>query len=294
MIVAGHLTIDEIEAPGKGLHISMGGAACYASLGARLTGINVKILSKIGGDFPENYLELLKRAGIDLDQVKRIDSSKTTRFKLTYIDEERMLKILARAPTIELRELSGEPVYLGPVAWEIRLEDVRKVAEAGNIVALDPQGVLREADADGTIRLKQIDAMALRGIHVLRLASREAEILTGSENFFEAAGRLLEVGVEVVVLSMGSKGVLVASSARRFRVPAYPVEAVDPTGAGDVLGGCFFAEYLRSGELEWSASLASAAASLAVEAQGPEHLVSVSGKELRRRAEVLLEQVERL
>jgi len=294
LIVVGHLTIDEIEVPGRGVRVAMGGAACYASLGARLTGIDVKILSKIGGDFPGNYLELLRKAGINLDQVEKVNNSKTTRFRLTYIDEERTLRILARAPEIKLKDLGSRPAYLGPVAWEISLEDVKTVAEKGGVVALDPQGVLRQADVDGVIRLKRIDPMLLRGVNVLRLASKEAEILTGLSNPLKAAGKLLEVGVETVLLSMGSKGVLAASSAGFFRVPAYPVEAVDPTGAGDVLGGCFFAEYLRSGELEWSASLASAAASLAVEAPGPEHLVSVSGRELRRRAETLLEQVERL
>ena len=294
MIVVGHLTIDEIEVPGRGVRVAMGGAACYASLGARLTGIDVKILSKIGGDFPGNYLELLRKAGINLDQVEKVNNSKTTRFRLTYIDEERTLRILARAPEIKLKDLGSRPAYLGPVAWEISLEDVKTVAEKGGVAALDPQGVLRQADVDGVIRLKRIDPMLLRGVNVLRLASKEAEILTGLSNPLKAAGKLLEVGVETVLLSMGSKGVLAASSAGFFRVPAYPVEAVDPTGAGDVLGGCFFAEYLRSGELEWSASLASAAASLAVEAPGPEHLVSVSGRELRRRAETLLEQVERL
>lgn len=293
MIVAGHLTIDEIEMPRQRIRVAMGGTACYASLGARLTGIDVRILSKIGGDFPENYLRLLRKAGINLDRVERVSSSKTTRFRLTYIDEERTLKILARAPAIKLGDLD-EPVYLGPVAWEISLDEVKEVVERGKMVALDPQGVLRQADADGVISLKHINPTILRGVNVLRLTSKEAEALTGLNNPLEAVGKLLEIGVETVLLSMGSSGVLAASPAGCFRVPAYPVEVVDPTGAGDVLGGCFFAEYLRSGELEWSVSLASAAASLAVETQGPEHLISVSSRELRRRAETLLERVERL
>ena len=82
---------------------------------------------------------------------------------------------------------------------------------------------------------------------------------------------------------------------KKFLIPIYETKAVDPTGAGDVFGGAFLAEFLRSGEIDWASAVGSAAASIAVEGHGFLPLLSKDfRREVYRRAELIHERVRRI
>ena len=61
--------------------------------------------------------------------------------------------------------------------------------------------------------------------------------LTGAADYEEAADQLLSNGLKLVAITLGSKGALVATSTYREIVKAFPVNAVDTTGAGDAFVG---------------------------------------------------------
>jgi ribokinase len=67
-----------------------------------------------------------------------------------------------------------------------------------------------------------------------------------------------------VLVTLGEQGVLVADGPLCTRVPAYAVEAVNPTGAGDAFNAGFCYGLARGWDLLSSTRFASAAASLAV------------------------------
>jgi 2-dehydro-3-deoxygluconokinase len=67
---------------------------------------------------------------------------------------------------------------------------------------------------------------------------------------------------------MGAKGTLVATSARRERVPARQVKPVDATAAGDTFEGAFLTEYLRTDDPFRAAAYANAAAALSTQGYG--------------------------
>ena len=87
----------------------------------------------------------------------------------------------------------------------------------------------------------------------------EARALTGCRAPEEAADALLARGCGAVVIKLGRHGCLVASRAARRHVPAYPVQAVDSTGAGDVFGAAFMAALVRGWDPERAARLGNAA-----------------------------------
>lgn len=69
----------------------------------------------------------------------------------------------------------------------------------------------------------------------------EAEHLTGESDPERAARRLLQLGAKAVVMTLGGAGALVAQGDRVERIPPYPVDVVDTTGAGDAfVGGLAF------------------------------------------------------
>ncbi|MDO9412580.1 MAG: sugar kinase [Pseudolabrys sp.] len=82
------------------------------------------------------------------------------------------------------------------------------------------------------------------------------------------ADRCLELGPEIVALKLGAKGTLVADYDERIRIPPYPCESVDATGAGDTFGGAFIARLVANDELEEAAHYAAAAAALSTEGYG--------------------------
>ncbi|MEM1655170.1 MAG: PfkB family carbohydrate kinase [Nitrososphaerota archaeon] len=296
--VVGHLTIDEIEIEGRS-YTSMGGVACYVSLAARALGAGVKIFTRIGRDFPREYLRVLEEAGIDLSGVISGKDENSTRFKLTYTGDQRRLRLLSRAGSLSLEEIACElqsfdAVYLGPVAWEMNMDSIIELFSRVSRPVLDPQGLMRVADEMGLIELKKIDLEMLRP-WILKLSREEAEVLTRSADPLEMLDRLMGVGAEITILTMGRLGSLVARGHEILKVPCYETTIFDSTGAGDVFGGAFTTSYLDSRDLWWAAAMASAMASIVVEGPSFKPLISPGvGEEAERRARIILERMERL
>ena len=113
----------------------------------------------------------------------------------------------------------------------------------------------------------------LKMVEVLTPNETEAQILTGVEVTDEesarmAAENLLECGVKAVILTMGTKGFLLATNDRLEFVPAIKVDAVDATAAGDAFtGGLAFG--LAQGQALFEAALfANRVAALSVTKMG--------------------------
>jgi fructokinase len=69
--------------------------------------------------------------------------------------------------------------------------------------------------------------------YVVKLSDDELSPLLGTEDAQQAAEKLLERGVSLVLVSMGPEGAFYASREFTGSVPAFEVEVVDSTGAGD-------------------------------------------------------------
>lgn len=87
---------------------------------------------------------------------------------------------------------------------------------------------------------------------IMELAARST-IVIASAYHAEARGlapeaacaELLAAGASVAIVTLGAAGAVGRSATERHTEPAYPVVAVDTTGAGDVYHGAFFVAYLE-------------------------------------------------
>jgi sugar/nucleoside kinase (ribokinase family) len=93
-------------------------------------------------------------------------------------------------------------------------------------------------------------------------ATAEGEHHPVGERSLEVAEALRALGSRVAVVTDGERGCWCASADGTFHLPAYPVAAVDTTGAGDVFHGAFLAAIARGWDLRRSLLVASAAAAL--------------------------------
>ncbi len=96
----------------------------------------------------------------------------------------------------------------------------------------------------------------------------DAQLLTGCETPEAICDFYLGLGARIVALTLGKNGTMVATPSSRALVPAFPVQAVDASGAGDTFDGAFLAEWLRTGDPFAAASYANAAAALATLGHG--------------------------
>lgn len=297
IVVAGHFCIDTIHLPNRRKpYTILGGSAAYVSLLAKRLGVSVSVISKVGGDFPEAYLWWLSQEGINLTNVSKILQEKTTKFELKYTNDmsNRTLILTSKAPPITVKDLpkflEAKAIHLAPITDEIPYDVAEKLKQSTRILSLDPQGLVRTFNQNGTVIHKPLeDKHILEIVNVYKSSKEEIDAVTGTADLQTAMKLLHDFGVETVIVTMGVKGAVLSIDGALYEIPAYqPNKLVDPTGAGDAFIGGFLAEYVHGKEALWCACVGSAAASTVVEGVGP--MLMGSGGEIRRRAELLYEK----
>ncbi len=278
LVTVGHFAIDTISSP-KLIpeRTALGGSATYVSLAAARLGAKVSVISKCGKGFPNQYLDWLRSNQVDLSGIKRIESGVTTRFALRYQREhKRRLQLKALAPAITTNDipntLQAQAIHVAPIANEVSISVVRKLGKLAPLLSLDPQGFVRDFNANGNVRPKRLKTEPiLELIDVYKSSQDEMRRITGIANLRQAAREIHDHGVKIVIVTRGLRGSTLLFEGVFYNVAACkPQVVLDPTGAGDAYIGAFLAEYLRGEDPYWCACVGSAAASFVVEGVGPE------------------------
>lgn len=158
------------------------------------------------------------------------------------------------------REVIAEAACL-VTQCEVPPETVAHAVELGR--SLGKRVVLNLAPA------RAVADATLAGLSCLAVNETEAEFLTGrpvgtAAEVAAAAAALLAKGPEAVLLTLGARGTYVAAAGVRELVPAFAVEAVDTTAAGDVHCGAFAVGMVEGRPLLEAVRFANAAAALSV------------------------------
>lgn len=103
---------------------------------------------------------------------------------------------------------------------------------------------------------------ALKLVDVLKPCKAAARELTGITDYSRMADQLLNLGPKIVAITQGEDGCLIASRERKVQVPAFRVNVVDTTGAGDAFMGGLSYSLLQGWDLERSGLFANACAAL--------------------------------
>lgn len=120
---------------------------------------------------------------------------------------------------------------------------------------------------------RDFDSLYIPKINILVLNEVEAGFLAGIpvENEADAenaAQKLVDSGVEKVIITLGSKGAFVVTKTEKVMIPAFKVDAVDTTAAGDTFCGTFAVAQAEEKSLKDSLLFASAAAAISVTRMG--------------------------
>ena len=290
--VVGHVAVDKVITH-YNERAQLGGPPTYFAVVCQRLGKSVEAATKVGGDLPVEFASRLKELGIHRKGMV-IDDAESTRFVLDYRGADRSLRVESVCEEIGPEDILELPevVLLAPIVGEVPASTVSSID--ADVIALDPQGFLRDIRPDGSIMPRRwFDEGLLRRLTIYKSSEEELRLITEDANTLRGLETIIRLGAEVAVATMGGEGALLVTRRGRFRVPALEIsEVLDPTGAGDAFMGALFSVYLDGEEPLWCASMGAAMASCVVETLGAG--LDASRKQVEERAEDVYNRVVRL
>ncbi len=163
--------------------------------------------------------------------------------------------------------ICGSSLSVSEAMRKLCYQAVEFTKAAGGRVSFDPN--LRPELLGGAEALRHVCSPVLLASQVVLPSGSEAELLTAVNGPEAACRALLKLGPEVVALKRGAAGCTIFTKERELDVPAFPVEAVDPTGAGDCFDAGFVAGLAEGLSLEETGRLANACGALGATRKGP-------------------------
>lgn len=242
-----------------------GGLASCSLVAAARLGAKTKIISRIGDDALGEYIRAdLQREGVDVSLLLE-EAGSESHVSLILVDEQSGDRsIITRPPTgaaispaeIKREHLAGARVLFVDNITPATLQLAAWAREANIKVVLDPARPYAE--------IKPL--LELVDVPIVPEQWAKAWLPDGPPA--EVAQRLFEAGAEIAVVTLGERGAVVCWDQGLRQFPAYPVNVVDTTGAGDAYHGAFMYALLQGWDVPRMAQFASAVGSLNCRAMG--------------------------
>ena len=256
---------------GKDFYLSLGGKAANQAVAAARHGAATAIVSRVGDDFLGEFaLEQLRAEGVETCAVLTDSAGTGVSPVLVGSDGDYRSVIIPRAC-----DRMGEedvvrllPMLAGAAVLVIQLEvPVRASLEAAEHAKAIGVTVLLNAAPPVSL-----DCGALRHVDVLVVNEREALALAASTGLrprhLDDALEQLTQHVSQVVVTIGSRGCILADEGNRWWIPGYEVAVCDTVGAGDTFTGVLAAELAAGRSISEALPLANAAGALATTKPG--------------------------
>ena len=149
---------------------------------------------------------------------------------------------------------SAEYLHLDGFHGEATLQAAKWMKEAGKTVVLDGS---RTSGRVGEHLRKLVQY-----VDVLITGAGFARGLTDIDDIWKAGERILEIGPRIFVETVGEDGSYTITAEERFHTPAFQVDVIDTTGAGDVFHGAYIVGLLQGWNLRQIALFATAVSAI--------------------------------
>jgi len=328
-VIAGKLLRNYVITPqGKALSDVPGGGLIYAAAGMAVWETGIGLISRAGEDYPQAWLGQLAQRGLDIRGIRILPEAVDVRYFIAYPDGQTATTdnpvahyaryglvfpktLLGYTPpanqvdsrtlpsTLTIRQNDFPPDYLDATAAHLCPLDylshtlLPAVLRRGNIhtLTLDPGAQYMNPT------FWEYIPVLLNGLTAFLCSEEKARSLFQgrSTDLWEMAETLASYGCEIVVIKRGSQGQYLFNGRDRTHwiIPAYPVQVVDPTGAGDAYCGGFLAGYRASYDPLQAALAGCISAAMAIEGTNPFHSFDALPGLAKARMEALQDMVRK-
>jgi ribokinase len=239
---------------GKKFDLGFGGKGANQAVAARLCGASVAMIAKVGSDlFGPATIKNFEAQGIDARHV-RIAEGVSSGVAPIFVEpngQNRIIVVKGANDTLSPEDVDASAPVLRKadtivMQFEIPLRTVYHAVQFAEAEGI--RCIVNPAPAQA------VDFKQLSGADYFIPNETEAEIITGMpvhslEDATKCANFVLRQGIKRVVLTLGERGCLLAGPEGTELIPAFKVNAVDTTGAGDAFIGSF-AVFLGEGMSE--------------------------------------------
>lgn len=290
LVIVGTVAFDAIETPFGKTDKILGGAATFIGLSASQFDIDSAVVSVVGGDFPQEYLDLLSSKNIDISGIEIVTKGKTFFWSGKYHNDMNTRDTLATElntladfnPVVPENYRDAEVVMLGNLHPLVQSSVLDQMTTKPKLVVLDTMNFWMDSALDDLHNV-------MKRIDVITINDEEARQLTGEYSLVVAARKIHEMGPKYVVIKKGEHGALLFHNDNVFYAPALPLEEVfDPTGAGDTFAGGFAGYIAKTGDTSFenmknAVIYGSTLASFCVEKFGTERMKTLSSDDVHKR-----------
>ncbi len=315
-LIIGACTIDAVvDDQGTWQMNLCGGNALFAAAGANhwLAPETVKVIARVGLNYPREWLETVTLAGIDTTSIELVDFLHEGIFAASY---DRSGRRTMQAAQIEAIRSEKQDSQLSP--GNAGKMNIDPALSEEFFSSLEPVDFIHCAPVQPDIFFHNLGVLRRPGIWIQadpgeelafwsvqqRLAALDAvdAYLPSAEELDEKTRQTLEEGItenrtgrpEVIALKQGRRGAHIYQRAvnKRLSIPVIPVEASDPTGAGDAFCGGFLAGMALTGNPFAAGLTGTVSASFVVECSGVLNALRPAKPQLLERLAWLEKQVE--
>lgn len=269
-----HLPVPGETVKGSMFQMGAGGKGFNQCVAAHKAGADVVMVTKVGQDaFAEVALNTMQALNMPRQHIFR-NTEVETGIALILVDEQtgqnEIIIVPGACSTItdeEVRQIEGVLSQADYVLLQLEVNqsanelvvDLAVKNGCKVIVNTAPYAPLSDAFFEKLYMVtpNEVEAQELTGVKVEDFASAQ-----------KAAKVFLAKGVQQVIITMGSKGAFVCANGVEEMVPAFKVNVVDTTGAGDAFNGGLLVALAEGATVQQAARFASAVAALSVQKMG--------------------------
>jgi ribokinase len=250
----------------------MGGKGANQAVAAKRLGGEVMFVTCLGNDSNgRNTLSYFQNEGLDVSNALVVDHAPTGTAVILVNDEGENCIVVTPGANHELlpKHIGDIEDEIGRAAivvlqMEIPFETVTKViaiAAAHKVPVLLNVAPAREVGAD---LLKMVEILVVNETEGEKVSGQSIAGI-GEEGVID---KLMSMGAGTVILTLGKKGCIVKSPKGTRHIPAFDVEAVDTTAAGDTFCGALVAGLSKGKDLVEAVKFATAASAICVTRMG--------------------------
>ncbi len=299
LLVVGSMAFDAIETPFGKTDKIIGGAATYISLAASYFCPDTRIVSVVGGDFPQTFIDDMQQRGCNTDGLQiRLDEKSffwSGKYHMDMNSRDTLateLNVLADFnPIIPDSIQNPDYVMLGNLMPVVQRQVIERLHKRPKLIAMDTMNFWMDSAMD---ELRKTISL----VDLLIINDEEARQLSGNYSLVKGARTILAMGPKYLVIKKGEHGALLFHENKVFFAPALPLEDVfDPTGAGDTFAGGLMgylakSQYHNFNNLKRAIIYGSAMASFCVEKFGAEQLLHLNKTHIEGRVQEFVDLVQ--